>query len=124
MKTVLQIKSLQEDVRQEMQDVKARKDLSKKVKDRRIKALSDKISWYQKGINYLEFEPSDAFITLTISRLKEEIQTLSSRVVESMKVDGLNPQYNTTELKKRTDSLGIDRKKKQLKFLSFIYTDN
>lgn len=124
MKTILQIKQLQEDTRQEMQDIKARQDLSKKIKDRRIKSLSDKIAWYQKGINYLESEPADAFITLTLSRLKEEIHTLSSRAIESMKIDGLNPQYNTAELKKRTDSLGVDRKKKQLKFLTFIYTDN
>lgn len=124
MKTVLQIKQLQEDARQEMQDIKALQDLSKKIKDRRIKSLSDKIAWFQKGINYLESEPADAYITITLSQLKEDINHLQTRVGNEMKQEKMPPLLNGKEYTKRCNQCGVDTKKKQLKFLTFIYSDN
>lgn len=119
MKTLLEIKQEQEVLRTEAGDIR-----HDKAQKRKYSQLIKRIKWLDRAIHYMETMPAPAYVTQSLSVLRQKKEVIDRRVYDEIIISQGGDPFNP-ETKKRIESkkreYGMQAINNQIKFLNYIY---
>jgi hypothetical protein len=122
MKTALDIKMRQEQLREEARHLSASKGTPTEVRrdKRQAKQKLKLIKWMDKALAYAETNPQPEYVRQQIIMLQEKIKRADQRVFDEIgQLDPRNPEVKKL-IKAAEKEEGLPKMEEQLKFLKFI----
>lgn len=122
MKTALDIKMRQEQLREEARALSASKGTPTEVRrdKRQAKQKLKLIKWMDKALAYAESSPQPDYVKQQVLMLQDKIKRAEQRVFDELgSLDPKNPEVKKL-IKAAEKEEGLPKMKEQLKFLKFI----
>lgn len=122
MKTALDIKMRQEQLREEARALSASKGTPTEIRrdKRQAKQKLKLIKWMDKALAYAESSPQPDYVKQQVIMLQDKIKRADKRVYDQTEsLDPQNPEVKKI-IKAAEKEEGLPKMKEQLKFLKFI----